>query len=870
MKIATGTRFGPYEIEHAIGAGGMGVVYRADDSRVGRKVAIKVLPHAKGEHFRRFEREARTIGSLNHPNLLTLFDVGEHEGTPFLVTEMLDGESLRARLSSGPVRLREAIHIAAHVARGLAAAHDAGIVHRDVKPDNIFLTAEGRTKILDFGIAKLRRSTVEMPVADIAHEPTITPTTQDTGVIIGTPGYMAPEQLDGGAVDARTDIFALGVVLYEMICGRRAFAAENPVEESYGILKITPDPPKGATKSLARVVMRCLEKRKDARFQSANDLAFALDELDAATDPIARISRIAIEPDAAAVTIRDATPPVAEPDRRRWIAIAGLAAVAFVLLGILVGRLLAGPRGLQPAWPSVVEGGVVYRRVTYHTQSQWHARLAPDGKSVLYSTSRSGGEEVVRSSLSQPSILATGVSGRLLDVSSKGELAVVTGEVPGTGGTLARVHEGAGPRVVTDGVTSAAWAPDGEQLAVLRQGGLRLEFPVGHVIVERKTGSLDLVRIAAAGDRLAFIDRPASGDTGGHIVVVDRAGKQLVMSRAHDGIEGIAWSPDGREVWFSDSSTIYGIDARGTERVVLRGVGRLVLADVRAGKLLTAPSDLRLKMFTGPLQGPFREVGWFDSSAVETVSADGATIGFIEATGTGRTAEGYAQFLRRGVEPSTMIGQGYRFVLLPDASARIVVMGPTQLARIPTGVGPRTPIPLGTIAQLDTGDEIEISWSGRHVVVRGAEAGGPMKLWRIDLEQPVPQPLAIAHTGGKHPISPDGALVAVARASGGIELVAIDGSASRSIDGPFGEQPLSFTGDGLALFVMHLAGGTIEIDRLELATGARGPWTKITPEQPPVYYWVVLDADGDVVTYSTNSDASDLYVLEPPTAAVTP
>src|SRR5688572_22245095 len=138
MKIAAGTRLGPYEIEHAIGAGGMGVVYRADDSRLGRKVAIKVLPHARGEHFRRFEREARTIGALNHPNLLTLHDVGDHEGVPFLVTEMLDGESLRARLSRGPLRLREAIQIGADVARGLAAAHDAGVIHRDVKPDNIF------------------------------------------------------------------------------------------------------------------------------------------------------------------------------------------------------------------------------------------------------------------------------------------------------------------------------------------------------------------------------------------------------------------------------------------------------------------------------------------------------------------------------------------------------------------------------------------------------------------------------------------------------------------------------------------------------------------------------------------------------------
>ncbi|MBA3396872.1 MAG: protein kinase [Deltaproteobacteria bacterium] len=865
MKLAHGTRLGPYEIEHAIGAGGMGVVYRADDSRLGRKVAIKILPHAQGEHFRRFEREARTIGGLNHPNLLTLFDVGDHDGTPFLVTEMLEGESLRGRLARGKLPLRQAIQVAADVARGLAAAHDAGVVHRDVKPDNIFLTAEGRTKILDFGIAKLTRSTQERPAVDLAHEDTVTPTTADTGVIIGTPGYMAPEQLDGGTVDERSDIFSLGVVLYEMICGHRAFVAQSAVEESYAILKTTPDPPKGATKALARVVLRCLEKRKDARFQSANDLAFALDELDASTDPVARISKVTIEQDPqTAPTIRERAPTAARNQRRRrrWL-VAGLSGIVLLLAGVMIGRLLAGPRGLEPAWPSVVEGGVTYQRVTYHSQPKWFARLSPDGQNVFYTAQRGGREEVLRSQITQPSILPTNIPGRLLDISHRGELAVVVDEVAGIGGTLTRGFEGTGPRAVLDQVRGAAWMPDGDNLAVLR-GELRLEYPPGKAIVERTTGKLDLLAVSPRGDRIAFVDHPASADTMGVVTVIDLTGKELVKSAPQQAIEGLAWSLDGKEVWFSRGPEIVALAAGGKERVVLRGTGRLVLIDIRAGKILVAPSDIRLKMFTGPINGPMREVGWFDSSVVEAVSADGQTIAFLEGTGTGQTADGYAQFLRRGDAPATLIGHGYRFTLLPDASAMIGVAGETKLVRIPNGVGEPVSIPLGKIAKLDVSDKVVVSWNGRHVVVRGAEAGAAMRLWLIDLDKPDPQPITADHRGGPHPITPDGRLVAIARAAGGIELIPVAGEPPSSIEGPLGEKPLSFTADGTALFVTHLTGQTIEVDRITLANGERTPWTRITPEQMPFYYSVMLDADGDVVTYSTNADASDLYVLEPP------
>src|SRR5882672_5100117 len=257
----------------------MGVVYRALDGRLGRQVAIKVLPSSLRDddgRLKRFEQEARTIGGLNHPNLVILHDVGNHDGAPYLVTELLDGKSLRARIAEAAIPLRDVVRIATELAHGLAAAHGAGVIHRDIKPDNVFVTDGGRVKILDFGIAKLRRDTP----GDVANAATLATAPTGTGVVVGTPGYMAPEQLAGRAVDARTDIFALGVVMFEMLARRRPFAAETGVEESYAILKDQPATiPAGVPGALARIVMRCLEKRPDARFQSAADLAFALDDV---------------------------------------------------------------------------------------------------------------------------------------------------------------------------------------------------------------------------------------------------------------------------------------------------------------------------------------------------------------------------------------------------------------------------------------------------------------------------------------------------------------------------------------------------------------------------------------------------------------
>src|SRR5450432_3945551 len=301
MRLTPGTRVGPYEVVALLGTGGMAEVYRARDTRLGRDVAIKVVSEdlaGDGALLERFEREAKLAASLSHPNIVALHDVGFHDGKPYFVTELLQGETLRERLAKGPIPLPKALEWAAQMAQGLAAAHERGIVHRDLKPENVFITRDGHVKLLDFGIAKL----VEAAQAATPHgllDETVSPSgsSTGTGMVLGTPGYMSPEQVRGDPVDARTDFFSLGAVLYEMLCGKRAFAAGSIVESGYAILHADPEPLPGTVPvAVAQVVQRCLEKDPARRFHSARDLAFHLDLLRSPTGAVTPVTDRALRP----------------------------------------------------------------------------------------------------------------------------------------------------------------------------------------------------------------------------------------------------------------------------------------------------------------------------------------------------------------------------------------------------------------------------------------------------------------------------------------------------------------------------------------------------------------------------------------------
>src|SRR5215831_6895500 len=319
MTLTPGSRLGPYEVLSPIGAGGMGEVWKARDTRLSREVAIKVLPasvSADSDRLRRFEQEARAAGILSHPNITAVYDIGSHEGAPYVVQELLEGETLRSVLAGGRLSTRRAIDYAIQIVHGLAAAHEKGIVHRDLKPENLFVTNDGRLKILDFGLAKLTHTeegsqATNLPTATAGTEP---------GVVLGTLGYMAPEQVRGRSADARSDLFSFGAILYEMLSGNRAFRGDSAADTMSAILREDP-PDLSATNQtispgLERIVRHCLEKNPEQRFHSAHDLAFDLESLST--------------PSAASTGVL--------PTRRSyWPAL--LAAAALILAGVAGGLL---------------------------------------------------------------------------------------------------------------------------------------------------------------------------------------------------------------------------------------------------------------------------------------------------------------------------------------------------------------------------------------------------------------------------------------------------------------------------------------------------------------------------------------------------
>src|ERR1700736_4456914 len=370
MTLTSGAILGPYEIQSLLGSGGMGEVYRARDTRLGRDVAIKVLPEAlanDADRLRRFEQEARTIAALNHPNILGIHDIGAHDGAPFLVSECLEGQTLREKLKSGPLPVRLVIEYALGIAQGLAAAHEKGIVHRDLKPENIFVTRDGRVKILDFGLAKL------MQPEDSTRPQTDLPTVgSEPGVALGTLGYMSPEQVRGKRADSRTDIFSFGAILYEMLSGKRAFHGDSAADTMSAILK--EDPPdlsvtnQSISPGLERIARHCLEKNPEQRFHSAHDLAFDLAALSGLSAPG--------RPAAAESAFSGAG--------RRRLLLAGAAALALLAVA---GAYVVGRRARRE---TAASAKLSYSQLTFRHAPIFNARFAPDGKTVFYSAAPSG------------------------------------------------------------------------------------------------------------------------------------------------------------------------------------------------------------------------------------------------------------------------------------------------------------------------------------------------------------------------------------------------------------------------------------------------------------------------------------------------
>jgi hypothetical protein len=859
--MQTGKRIGPYEIVAMLGAGGMGEVYRARDAKLARDVAIKVLPPelaANAEALARFEREAKAVAALSHPNILAIHDFGRADDTAFAVMELLEGESLRERLEGGALAPRRAVEIGSQVARGLAAAHEKGIIHRDLKPDNIFLTRDGRVKILDFGLAKVG----ELQPAN--NGVTLTAPSDGAtaaGAVLGTVGYMSPEQVRGLPADARSDIFSFGAVLYEMLSGRRAFQGESSVETMNAILK--EDPPEIADSGrqippgLERIVRHCLEKRVEARFHSAHDLAFDLEALSQAS-----ASRVADDTSMA---------PTARKAPRRLVAsVAG----GILLAAVAVGSYVAGRRIER----RTDAGAVVFQPLSYRQEPIFSARMLPDGKTILYSGAPLGNEPGIFSvRVGTPGAIAVEPADlHLLAVSRQGELAVLTHARyiahSVFEGTLARMGlDGGAPREILERVREADWSPDGTELALIREvnGQDRLEMPAGKVLYT-SGGYVSNPRVSPAGDRIAFFEHPYKWDDRGFVAVVDMAGNRKVLSEGYWGEEGLAWSRDGREVLFSAGTTyhnfkVYAANLAGTTREVLASAGGLTIHDVaRDGRLLVTRDDILQRMpVLAPGASAERDLSWLDYSQPAALSPDGKVLLFGEESGS--LGANYAMCLR-GTDgsPVVRLGEGFAQDLSPDGkwALGIVPSSPPRLVIYPTGAGEARTLPRGPIANYSSARFFP---DADRVLACGHEDGHAVRCYA----QPVSggEPRAVTPDGTSDAlVSPDGASIIAKASSGGWWVYPVSGGSPRAVRGAASDDAVvAWSPDGRAVTVYRTTAVPAVIERLDLATGVRKPLRTLGPHELAGVLGigpVTMAENGQAYAYGTSVMISHLFLAE--------
>ncbi len=593
MSIPAGARLGPYEILAPLGAGGMGEVYRARDTKLDRDVAIKVLPGrlaADPDALARFEREAKTVAALSHPNLLGIYDFGSHDGVAYAVTELLSGETLRDRLSAGPIPHRKAIEYALQVARGLAAAHEKGVVHRDLKPENVFVTNDGRVKILDFGLAKA--SPIERFESGAA-----TFGGTEPGTVLGTVGYMSPEQVRGRPADHRSDIFSFGAILYEMLSGQRAFKADSAIETMNAILTRDIPEPSGADATLPqlldRIVRHCLEKNPEERFQSVRDVAFDLET--------------------AAGTTSSATRQLIAPVREKphWLApVAGFAVALLVAAAYLLGRRAGSGGGIGPKIAAVT-----FSQQTNLQGVETFPALSPDGKSLAFVGRASGNEDIylqrvgghnpinlTKDSADEDTQPAFSPDGSSIAFRSK----------RGGGGIFLMGATGESVRRLSDFGYSPSWSPDGKEIAVSTEF---VQQPLARTglgelwAIDVSNGKKRLIFKGDAvepswsphGNRIAFWAIPKSTAQRDIWTIPAAGGEPLPVTQD----AAVDWNP----VWSADGKILYFASDRGGSMNLWR-----IAVDEKTGRPSGPPQ---------PLTTPALWSGRF------SVSRDGRSIAYL-------------------------------------------------------------------------------------------------------------------------------------------------------------------------------------------------------------------------------------------------